>query len=250
MPRGFFLLYLYSISFGASLVNQRPVFDNTISIFQQTVITNAHSGISLEAPVISQLRSWYINIVIIAVKGTVVAYKNRFLIIAFTAAVYFVLYQVNMTLFGSLHYSHRVDLIFLPSGLRLAFVLLFAIDGALGIMIASTLITYLLYFDGSYLSLFITGSLAGLAPFVARHLAIDLLKLDRELSNLNPFGLFKVSVLFAIISPLIHQTWYFWTGRTENFLASAAMMMVGDWLGTVLVLACFGLLVPLVRRAL
>ena len=178
------------------------------------------------------------------------AYKNRFLIIAFTAAVYYVLYQVNLALFGSFHYSHRVDLIFLPSGLRLAFVLLFAVDGALGIMIASTLITYLLYFDGNYLNLLITGSLAGLAPFVARQLAIDFLKLDRELLNLNSFGLFKVSVLFAIISPLIHQTWYFWTGRTENFLASAAMMMVGDWLGTVLVLACLGLMVPLVRRAL
>ena len=175
-------------------------------------------------------------------------YKKRFLIISATAFVYFVLYQVNMTLFGSLNYSHRVDWVFLPSGLRLTFVLLFALDGAFGIMLASTLITYLLYFDGSYLNLLITGSLAGFAPFLARQIAIDYLGLNESLLNLNSFELFKVSLLFAVISPLVHQLWYFWIGRTENFLTSAAVMMVGDWFGSVLVLASFALLLPLIRR--
>jgi hypothetical protein len=179
-----------------------------------------------------------------------VTFKNRILIIAATAIVYFVLYQVNIVLFGSLHYSHRVDWVFLPSGLRLTFVLLFALDGAIGIMLASTLLTYLLYFDGNYVNLFITGSLAGLAPLVARQIAIDYLKLDGDLSNLNPFGLFKVSLLFAIISPLIHQLWYFWTGRTESFITSAGVMMVGDWFGTVLVLTSVGLILPFAKSAL
>jgi hypothetical protein len=177
-------------------------------------------------------------------------YKNRFLIIAATAIVYFVLYQVNIIFFGSLNYSHRVDWVFLPSGLRLTFVLIFAIEGAVGIMIASTLLTYLLYFDGNYLNLFITGSLAGLAPLIARQIAIDYLKLDKELLNFNQYVLFKVSVLFAIISPLVHQLWYFWIGRTENFLTSAAVMMVGDWFGTVLVLGSFGLILPLIKPTL
>lgn len=177
-------------------------------------------------------------------------YKNRFLIVVATAIVYFVFYQVNIILFGSLNYSHRVDWVFLPSGLRLTFVLLFVANGAIGIMLASTLLTYLLYFDGSYVNLFITGSLAGLAPLVARQIAIDYLKFDKDLLNLNSYGLFKVSVLFAIISPLVHQLWYFWTGRTESFLTSAAVMMVGDWFGTVLVLASFALALRLIKPAL
>ena len=180
-------------------------------------------------------------------KGTGVTYKNRFFIIAATAIVYFVLYQVNIIFFGSLNYSHRVDWVFLPSGLRLTFVLIFALEGAVGIMLASTLLTYLLYFDGNYLNLFITGSLAGLAPLIARQIAIDYLKLDKELLNLNQYVLIKVSVLFAIISPLVHQLWHFWIGRTESFLTSAAVMMVGDWFGTVLVLGSFGLILPLIK---
>jgi hypothetical protein len=179
-----------------------------------------------------------------------VTYKNRFFIVCTTAIVYFVLYQINLILFSSFNYSHRVDWVFLPSGLRLTFVLLFALDGAIGIMLASTLLTYFLYFDGSYLNLFITGSLAGLAPFIARQIAIDYFGLDKNLLNLRALGLLKVSVLFAIISPLVHQLWYFWTGRTENFLTSAAVMMVGDWFGTVLVLACFALILPWAKPAL
>lgn len=177
-------------------------------------------------------------------------YKNRFFIVCTTAIVYFVLYQVNLILFSSFHYSHRVDWVFLPSGLRLTFVLLFALDGAIGIVLASTLLTYFMYFDGNYLNLFIGGSLAGFAPFIARQIAIDYFKLDRDLLNLRALGLFKVSVLFAIISPLIHQLWYFWIGRTENFLTSTAVMMVGDWFGTVLVMACFALILPRIKPAL
>ncbi|WP_146179003.1 MULTISPECIES: hypothetical protein [Limnohabitans] len=177
-------------------------------------------------------------------------YKNRFFIVCTTAIVYFVLYQVNLILFSSLNYSHRVDWVFLPSGLRLTFVLLFALDGAIGIMLASTLLTYFLYFDGSYLNLLIGGSLAGFAPFIARQIAIDYFRLDKNLLNLRALGFFKISVLFAIISPLIHQLWYFWIGRTENFLTSTAVMMVGDWFGTVLVLACFGLMLPWLKPAL
>ena len=93
------------------------------------------------------------------------------------------------------------------------------------------------------------GSLAGFAPFMARQIAIDYLKLDKDLLNLRALGLFKVSVLFAIISPLVHQLWYFWTGRTENFLTSTAVMMVGDWFGTVLVLASLGLLLRWLKSA-
>ena len=182
-------------------------------------------------------------------KGIVVTYSNRLFIVAATASVYFALYQTNLILFGALNFSHRVDWVFLPSGLRLTFVLLFALDGAIGIMLASTLLTYFLYFDGSYLNLFITGALGGLAPLLARKIAIDHLKLDENLLNLDANGLFKVSVLFAIISPLVHQLWYFWTGRTENFLTSTAVMMVGDWFGTVLVLASLGLLLRWLKSA-
>ena len=161
---------------------------------------------------------------------------QRLAIIAVTSISYFLLYQLNMALFGSLNFSHRVDWIFLPSGLRLAFVLLFLTDGAIGIALASTLITYLLYFDGSFISMLLNGSMAGLAPFLARQVAVQYWQLDRTLNNLKTIGIFKISILFAFISALVHQLWYFWNGKTDDFIASASVMMVGDLLGTLIVL--------------
>jgi hypothetical protein len=173
-----------------------------------------------------------------------VSYRQRLAIIAITSISYYLLYRVNMALFGSLNFSHRVDWIFLPSGLRLAFVLLFLADGALGIALASTLITYLLYFDGSYISMVLNGSVAGLAPYLARQIAIHYWRLDKDLKNLKAIGILKISVLFALISALVHQLWYFWNGKTDDFLASASVMMIGDLLGTLMVLFTLKVLAP------
>jgi hypothetical protein len=173
-----------------------------------------------------------------------VSHRQRFAIIAITSISYYLLYRLNMTLFGSLNFSHRVDWIFLPSGLRLAFVLLFLADGAVGIALASTLITYLLYFDGSYISMLLTGSMAGLAPYLARQVAVHQWQLDKNLKNLKAIGILKISVLFAFISALVHQLWYFWNGKTNDFIASASVMMVGDLLGTLIVLFALKIMVP------
>ena len=172
------------------------------------------------------------------------SHRQRLAIIALTAISYYLLYQLNMSLFGNLNFSHRVYWIFLPSGLRLAFVLLFLADGAIGIAMASTLITYLFYFDGSYLSMVLNGSMAGLAPYLARQMAIQFWQLDRNLRNLKAVGILKLSVLFAFISALVHQLWYFWHGKTEDFIASALVMMLGDLLGTVIVLFALKIMAP------
>ncbi len=173
-----------------------------------------------------------------------VSHRQRFAIIVITSISYYLLYRLNMTLFGSLNFSHRVDWIFLPSGLRLAFVLLFLADGAIGIALASTLITYLFYFDGSYTSMLLNGSMAGIAPYLARQVAIHHLQLDENLKNLKAIGILKISVLFAFISALVHQLWYFWNGKTDDFIASALVMMVGDLSGTLIVLFVLKIMVP------
>lgn len=171
--------------------------------------------------------------------------QQRLAIIAITSISYFLLFRLNMALFDFLHFSHGVDWIFLPSGLRMAFVLLFIAEGAIGIALASTAITYLFHFDGSYIGSLLNGLIAGLAPFLARHIALQYWQLDRDLKNLKAIGIFKISVLFAFISALVHQLWYFWSGKTEDFIASTSVMMVGDLLGALIVLFALKTIAPL-----
>jgi hypothetical protein len=54
-------------------------------------------------------------------------------------------------------------------------------------------------------------------------------------------------VLFAVVNALLHQLWYFWMDKTQDFLASALAMGVGDWFGTVLVLATASLGIQLFK---
>jgi len=176
------------------------------------------------------------------------SFKSRILIIAGTALAYFLLYRLNFILIGdSLNYAYRVDWIFLPSGLRLAFVLIFMREGALGIALASMLITYEQYFDGNYLKLLVSGSLAGVGPYVAWKFASVLLKLDKVMTNLSSVGLFKLAVLFAFTSAVIHQLWYFWIRANEQFLDTVVVMFVGDLIGTIMVLGFLQMLLRVIR---
>lgn len=132
----------------------------------------------------------------------------------------------------------------------MALILVFLTNGAIGVALASTLFTYLLpSFDGNYWSLGVTGLIMGLTPLWTRHLAIRWVNLDPELSNLTSSMLFRLSLLFAVIPPVIQQLWFFHSEMTGDFLASTAVMMIGDWVGIVFFLWILKVTLPLLRSA-
>ena len=161
---------------------------------------------------------------------------NNILVVGLTAIAYFVLFELNDALFTSFAFSTGVNWIFLPSGLRLVFILVFGVWGAFGIALASLIINLLFYFDGSLVSTIGTGLISGFAPLLARSICVDLIKLDVDLKNLTAGTLLKVAVVFAVLSPLLHQLWFNLRGQTENFIDSTAVMMFGDLTGTLVIL--------------
>ena len=162
--------------------------------------------------------------------------KRHSLVVAATAVAYVALFELNSLLFSAFSFSTHVDWIFLPSGLRLAFILVFVEWGAVGVAIASMLITYFFQPDGQLITSLCTGMISGFAPLLARQVCIDILKLDANLRNLSTTTLFKTSAVFAVFSALLHQLWFAWIGQTTHFIDSAVAMAVGDFLGTVIVL--------------
>ena len=175
---------------------------------------------------------------------------NKFLIITATALAYFLFDRVNDMLFEALEFSYSVHWVYLPSGLRMALILVFLTNGAIGVALASTLFTYLLPdFDGDYWTLAVTGLIMGLAPLWTRHLATDWLKLDPALTNLNAVKLFQLSVLFAVIPPVVEQLWFVYSKMTQNFLMSTTVMMVGDWVGIVFFLYLLKLMLPALQSS-
>lgn len=165
-----------------------------------------------------------------------------------SALSYYVVFQLNFFLFDWLEFSNGVNWVFLPSGLRLLIILVLHTYGAVGIMVGSTYINYTLGTSDEHVFNIVTGVISGGAPLIARVISEGLLKLETNLTGLTSNGLLQLSILFAAISATTHQIWYFWIGRTQNFVASTFAMAMGDWLGTVLILSTATLMLRLLRH--
>ena len=164
-------------------------------------------------------------------------YLRQYALIAIASAVvYFFLFQLNFTVFSPLESSFGVNWIFIPSGIRLAAILLGGFAGAVGIVLGSLVIVITTY--DTPLSLFALGTalISGFSPLLARRIATDLLGLDTELVNLKAVGLLKIALLFSIISASAHQLWFYAFERNDNFLRELFVMGFGDFVGTVIVL--------------
>lgn len=170
------------------------------------------------------------------------------LLIFLCAGIYFYAFKVNLFLFDWLQFSAGVSWIFIPSGLRLLFVLVLHQTGAIAIALASCLINYTYGVPDAHLFNIVTALISGASPSLARSMAVSFLELSTDLDGLTVQNLFKTSVLFASMSAVLHQLWYFWYGMTPNFMASTFAMLVGDWLGTVLVLTLASLLFKAYRK--
>ena len=159
------------------------------------------------------------------------------------AIAYFYAFQLNLYWFDLFEFSPGANWIYIPSGLRLLFVLVLLETAAVGIAAASLLINYTIGSHDAHLFNIGTALLSAGAPYLSRQIAVHFLKLSPQLSGLTSVGFFKLSVLFAVVSATLHQTWYSWQGVTDNWLKSAFAMGVGDWFGTVLVLAFASLMI-------
>jgi len=163
--------------------------------------------------------------------------QTQALLVLICAVAYFYAFKLNLYWFDWIEFSHGVNWVYIPSGLRLLFVLILARLGGVGIALSSIFINYTLGDVDAHVFNIVTGVISGASPCIARYLAIKWFNLDTLLVNLTGRDFFKISVLFAVVNALLHQLWYFWMDKTQDFLASTLAMGVGDWFGTVLVLA-------------
>lgn len=169
------------------------------------------------------------------------------LLVLVCAVAYFYAFKLNLYWFEWIEFSHGVNWVYIPSGLRLLFVLIMARLGGIGIALSSITVNYIYGDTDAHVFNIVTGVISGASPCIARYLAIKWSNLDTLLVNLTGRDFFKISVLFAVVNALLHQLWYFWMDKTQDFLASALAMSLGDWLGTVLVLASTSLSIQLFK---
>ncbi|WP_128113008.1 hypothetical protein [Polynucleobacter necessarius] len=168
-----------------------------------------------------------------------------------SALAYAALFYFNSWLTSSFVFGAGVNGVYLPAGLRLFLILIFGLPGAIGIALASFLISYCGALSDDLTICIGTGLISGFAPYLARIFVLSNLELDSDLSNLN---LSKLLILicilvFAALSAGLHQFWYATvniddSGTMNHFIA----MFIGDILGLVLLISLIKYSLDLLRR--
>lgn len=171
-------------------------------------------------------------------------------IVALTSLAYLATFELNNALFSNTQFSSGTHYVFLPSGLRLAFVLVFIEQGAIGIACGTARIAYQGMQAPGFVAVAMPALISGFSPWLARLICVDKLGLEVALTRISALTLIKCAGTFAITSAVLHQVWYFWQGQTANFLQSTAVMAVGDLTGTILVLYAVKGLLALLPRTL
>ena len=161
---------------------------------------------------------------------------KKLLVVGVSATVYYLSLFANEWVFGDSEFSFDVHWVFFPSGFRFVLVLLALESGALGIALGGMLWNYQVHPELGLDFALITGLVAGFSPWFARQLSVSFLGLDREFKVLSPQTLLKISFLFATLSALLHQLWFYSQGLTVNLVSSFTVMALSNWAGTLLVL--------------
>lgn len=155
--------------------------------------------------------------------------------IIFSGTLYAITFGVNSYFLDSFAHSLGVSWIFLPAGLRLLLTLLFAESGAIGIALASVIISICFFFENLVLGI-AAGITSGLAPYVARYLAFKDMGLNAQLDTLDGSKLLSCVLIYSLICPLMHQILFTLATPDNLFFDNLGVMMIGDLLGTIIVI--------------
>jgi hypothetical protein len=162
---------------------------------------------------------------------------------------YTLLFYINSWITTELVFGLGVNWIYLPAGLRLFLTLIFGLPGAIGIAIASTLISYYGELSSDLAICIGTGLISGFAPYLARIFVFSNVKLEPDLSNLNLQKLLLCIVIYALMSAGLHQYWYATVGlENTGSVNHFAVMAIGDVMGSILLIALIKSGLDLMRR--
>jgi len=151
---------------------------------------------------------------------------------------YTFLFYANNWLTSELIFSLGVNWIYLPAGLRLFLTLIFGLPGALGIALASFLISYQGDFPHDLVLCIGIGLVSGFAPYIARIFVLSNVRLAPDLSDLNFQKLIVCILIYAFLSAGLHQ-WWFSTMSLNNTggINHLSVMFIGDVLGSLLLIS-------------
>jgi len=158
----------------------------------------------------------------------------KFAMVAGTATLFLATILLNEILFTRLEFAPGINMIYLPAGVRLLSVLLFAEAGAIGLLLASWYVCFFHFFPDDPLRSSVGGFLSALAPYLA-YRALLASGIGASLRGMSGQRLFCFALLFSVMSPAMHHAWFALMGD-QDLWRGFIVMFTGDLTGTLIVL--------------
>lgn len=158
-----------------------------------------------------------------------------------TAALWVALYKLNEWAFAFSSKTEAAAWIFLPAALRLVAVLVWGVAGALGLWLGA-IVTASMVFGVASPMVIVAAPVNGLAPLLAVAVMRGPLALRPDLGGLSAGALAQLAVANATCSALLHSLVFFELGDPRANPADIFTMLIGDLVGTLVVLYALKLL--------
>lgn len=158
------------------------------------------------------------------------------LMIGATIAMFLAALAINELFLLRFEFGPGINWIYLPAGVRLLSTLLFAEAGAIGLLIVSWGVSFLLFFPNDPMRAFAGGILATLSPYLVYLGMRRYGGLDAGLTRLTSGRLLFAALAYSIASPLLHHLWFAFYEGQRDLLHSFLAMAAGDFFGTLAVL--------------
>jgi hypothetical protein len=152
-----------------------------------------------------------------------------------TAIAWVALYRLNDVWSEALAWSDGVTWLFLPAAVRPLAILLFGLRGAAGLFLGS-LLTMSIFTDAPLDRVVSVAAISGLAPLIAVTCVLRCLALRHHLRGLTTLHLMIIVVASSALSVALHNVYYWNTSFHSDIYSGMLPMLVGDLLGTFVVL--------------
>lgn len=168
--------------------------------------------------------------------NAVEAFQTTALILG-SAVLFAGFFLLNEWLFSKIAYSEGVNWIFLPAGFRVILILVLGLQGALGIMLGSLLISQDLFQEGLGHLALLNAMVSGFTPWMVMKVLENRHQLNRHLQQLSSQQLLNFTLIYAALNALAHQAIWLMIGlRDVNIWVDIWPMFIGDVLGALIML--------------
>lgn len=173
-------------------------------------------------------------------------YQYHLISVSIVALSWILIFRLNNFLFSQIEELSLTNWIFLPAGLRLISILLFGFNAVVGLLIGNLITITHLDLKSDYV--FFISLISAINPYLAFQISKSLLKVNITLVGLTTRQLLLMCIIYAFVNSLSHNVYFYFTGINQEFLINTIKMLIGDLIGSLLVIYIFSMSIKLSKK--